>query len=106
MIEVKERSAKSFKVRFLDSSRALAAPSEARWRLKSIATGEIVKDWTSIASPSSEETITINSDLNKIRNGRDKEVYELVVQSEHSDVTKKQTQAIRYKVVDISGVVD
>lgn len=106
MTEVKERSVQKFKVRFLDSSRALAAPSEARWRLKNLETGEIVKDWTTIATPSSEETITINSDLNTIRSGRRAERYELVVQSEHTDTSLKQTRSIQYKVVNLSAVED
>ena len=106
MIEVQERSAYRFTIRFLNSGRALSAPTEARWRIKSIETGQIVKDWTSIASPSGEETITINSDINTIRRGRESEVYELVVQSEPNDVTRKQTRSIRYRVVNISGVDD
>ena len=106
MVEIQERSAHKFTIRFLDSARALSAPTTARWRIKSLETGQIVKDWTSIASPSSEETITINSDINITRRGRESEAYELVVQSDHGDVTKKQTRAIQYKVVNISGVDD
>ena len=104
MIEVNERSAKSFTFRFLDSSRALSAPTTARWRLKNLETGAIAKDWTSISSPTSEETITITSDLNTIRAGCEKEQYELVVQSDHDDTSKKQTRSIIYRVVNISAV--
>ena len=104
MIEVNERSAKSFTVRFLDSARVLSAPLTARWRLKNLETGEIVKDWTSISSPTSEETISITSDLNKIRAGCPREHYELVVQSDHGDTSQKQTGSIVYRVINISAV--
>ena len=104
MIEVQERSAKTFTVRFLDSARVLSAPLTARWRLKNLETGEIVKDWTSISTPASEETISITSDLNKIRAGCAKEKYELIVQSDHDDTNQKQTRRILYRVVNISGV--
>lgn len=104
MTEVQERSAQSFTVRFLDASRALSAPLTARWRLKNLENGTVVKDWTSISSPTSEETITITSDLNTIRAGCAKERYQLVVQSDHDDTSKKQTQSIVYQVINISAV--
>lgn len=106
MIEVQERSAKSFVARFLNSSRALSAPTTARWRLKNLETGEIVKDWTSISSPTSEETITVTSDLNTIRAGCAREHYELVVQRDHADTSAKQTRSIVYRVINISSVDD
>ena len=106
MKEVKERSAQQFTVRFFDASRALSAPDTVRWRLKNLNAGQIVQSWTSITAPTSEETITIPSNLNTIRAGCASEVYELVVQSDHDDTTKKQTQSINYRVINISSVDD
>lgn len=102
---VQEKSEQSFTVRFLDN-RALSAPTTARWRLKNLATGEIAKDWTSIASPTSEETVTVTSDLNTIRAGCAREHYELIVQSDHGDTSNKQSQPFVYRVVNISSVDD
>lgn len=104
MKQVSERSAQSFTVRFLDSTRSLIAPSTVRWRLKNLETNEIVKDWTSITTPTSEEVITITSDLNTIRAGCAREHYELVVQSDHDNTSKKQTRSIVYQVLNISSV--
>jgi hypothetical protein len=103
--EVQERSEQSFTVRFLDN-RALSAPDVARYKLIHLHTGQTVKDWTAITTPSSEETVVIPSDLNKIRSGCATEAYELVVQSDHDDTAKKQTMAIQYKVVNLATVED
>lgn len=102
--EVQENSAKSFTIRFLNSSKALSAPASARWRLKHMPTGQIVVNWVDIPSPSSEETITINANQNIIRSGRDEEMYELAVQSDYNDANQKQTRAIQYRVINISSV--
>lgn len=103
--EVQEQSEQAFTIRFLDN-RALSAPTTARYKLRNVVTGEVVKDWTSIATPSSEETIVITSDLNTIRAGCETEKYELVVQSDQGDTSNKQTQAFRYKVVNLASVED
>ena len=103
--EVQEKSEQAFTVRFLDN-RALSAPTTARYKLRSLVTGETVKDWTSIATPGSEETVVITADLNTIRAGCDRERYELVVQSDHDDTSNRQTQAHRYVVVNICAVED
>lgn len=103
--EVQERSEQSFLVRFLDN-RALSAPDVARYKLRHLHTGQAVKDWTAISSPASEETVVIPSDLNTIRSGSATEVYELVVQSDHDDTTKKQTEAYQYKVCNLATVED
>jgi hypothetical protein len=99
---VQEQSEQSFMVRFL-SARALSAPTTARWRLLA-GTGNVVKDWTAISAPSSEETVTVTGDLNTIRSGFDEETYELVVQSDYSDTSQRQSRSIRYKVIDLASV--
>lgn len=103
--DVQEKSEQSFTVRFLDN-RALSAPSTAQYRLRSLATGEVVKDWTSISSPSSEETIVITADLNTIRCGLAREDYELAVQSDHGDTSQRQTQRLCYTVLNAFAVED
>lgn len=100
---VQEQSEQSFTVRFL-SNRALSAPTTARWKLSSLETGAVVQDWTAIASPGSEETITISGALNTIRNYSAEEEYELVVQSDYADTSLRQTKTFRYKVADTYGV--
>lgn len=100
---VKEKSEQAFTVRFLDN-RALSAPSTARYKLRSLVTGEVVKDWTAISTPSSEETVVITADLNTIRLGCDEEAYELVVQSDETDTSKRQTESFCYKVTNVSAV--
>ena len=102
---VQEKSAQGFTVRFLNN-RALSAPTTARYRLRSLANGEIVKDWTDIASPSSEETVTVTADLNTIRCGLRREHYELAVQSDYSDTSLRQTQRYCYTVENAAAVED
>lgn len=103
--EVVEQSEQAFTARFL-SARALSAPTTARYKLISKATGNIVIDWTAIGSPGSEETIVIGADKHTIRAGGDTETYELVVQSDHDDSTLKQTASFVYRVRNVEAVVD
>lgn len=102
---VNEGSEQSFTVRFL-SARALSAPTTARWRLKSISSGGIVKDWTAIAAPSSEETVSVSGAYNTIRAGLDEEQYEFVVQSDYDDATILQSASYLYTVKNISAIDD
>ena len=102
---VPEQSEQSFTVSFT-SARTLSAPTTARYRLKNLETGAIVKDWTVIATPSSQETVSITGDLNTIRGGLSEERYELTVQSDYTDTSAQQSQSFIYRVCNISSVVN
>lgn len=101
MLDINERSSKTFTVKFKPS-----APTTARWRLKSIDNDEIVKDWTAITTPATSQTITITSDLNKIRRGKEYEIMEIAVQADYDDTSLKKTQSYRYRIRNVSAVDD
>ena len=106
MREIYERSARTFTVSFLDADNALVAPSNARWKLWNITANEEVVAWTVISAPTTSESITINASYNKIRTGRDKEIMELVVQSDYDDEDSQQTKVTRYAIKNVVGVND
>ena len=74
--------------------------------MRSLQNGEVVKDWTDISSPTSEETVTVTADLNTIRCGLHREHYELAVQSDYNDTSLRLTQRYQYTVENAYAVED
>lgn len=102
---IPEQSQQNFTVSFT-SDRALSAPTTARYRLKNLETGAIAKDWTTITTPGTQETVSITGDLNTIRAGLSEERYELTVQSDYADTSARQSRSFVYRVCNISGIVN
>ena len=106
MREIYERSARTLTVSFLDGTEALAAPATARWKLWNKTAKTEVVAWTAISTPSTSESITITGTQNQIRSGRDREVMELMVQSDYDNENLIQTQVFRYAIKNLGGIDD
>ncbi len=65
---INERSASVATVKFLNASRNLEAPSSARYRIDDVTKNRrrSVLGWTTIATPSSSEDITVTAEQNRI----------------------------------------
>jgi hypothetical protein len=59
LISIKEGSTRSFTVQWVDSGNLPLAPSSAQYRIDSITTGVVVRDWTDIPAPVSPQTIKL-----------------------------------------------
>ena len=106
MREVYERSARTFTASFLDGTNELVAPASVRWKLWNKTAKQEVVAWTQIASPSTSESITITGTQNRILSGRDREVMELIVQSDYNDADLIQTRVLRYVLRNVEGIDD
>lgn len=63
-----ENSTSYIDVEFRDKDDVLQAPTSARYRIDCLTNDSQVLDWTSIPSPTSQETITISKTHNAIIN--------------------------------------
>lgn len=59
LISIKEGSTRSFTVQWADSNNQPIAPGSAKYRIDSITTGVVIRDWTNIPAPVSPQIIKL-----------------------------------------------
>lgn len=102
---INERSQSQITATFLNASKVEAAPTSARYRIDDITDGrkQQVLDWTTIATPSATETITITAVQNRILNGgRKRELRQVQVEATSSGEPFRETH--QYEIINLLGI--
>lgn len=76
-------------IRSLDFDEALEAPSSMRYRIDNLTDRFVITQWTTIASPAEEKTITISAATNAMSTAtKDRQLNQVTIESTYADGTK------------------
>jgi len=104
---IKERNASRITATFLNTSRQIAVPASARYRIDDITGGKLcsrqVLDWTAIIAPAATETVTITAEQNRILSGSNrKERRQVTVEATGSDGEPFRQDYV-YEIENLAG---
>ena len=101
---VRESSQHVLNVTFLDRATAAnVTPTNVRYRIDNLTTGETVLDWTSV-STDDEITLTITPTQNALRDQcRAREMREVVVAADYG-LSTQYLESVTYTVENLQGV--
>jgi hypothetical protein len=106
MIYVNESSACTVRARFFNETGDLVTPSSARYLIRDISNGRIVRDWTSVAPAATVDIQVTASDNDIYEHARPNRRFEkrvVTVQADPGDPTQR-TDEIEYWVRDLRGI--
>ena len=100
---VNERSSSQITATFLNASKVATAPTSARYRIDDLTNREReILDWTTIATPTATETVTITAEQNRIVSEQNvRELRQITVEATSGGQPFRE--AYQYEIVNLIG---